>query len=71
MSPRKGRLKKAYHPRPPPTNKNGKLISTDEEKAEVLNKVCASIFTANLSPHPTRADGPQDGDQGGKKPLPL
>jgi len=48
--------------------KNGKLVSTDEEKAEILNNIFASVFTDNLSPHPSRVNGPQDGDQGGKDP---
>ncbi|KFQ55458.1 hypothetical protein N334_10646, partial [Pelecanus crispus] len=52
----------------PLMNKNGDLVSTDEEKAEVLNNFFASVFTGNLSPHPSRVDGPQDGDQGGKAP---
>jgi len=51
-----------------PTNKNGDLISTDEEKAEVLNNIFASVFTANLSPYPFQTDGLQDGDQRGKAP---
>jgi len=49
MSTRKGKLKKAY----PVMNKNGDLVSTDEEKAEVLTKFFASVFTGNLSPHPS------------------
>jgi len=49
-------------------NKNGKLISTDEEKAEVLSNFFASIFTGNLSPLPSQVDGLQDGDQMGKSP---
>jgi len=47
-------------------NKNGNLISTDEEKAEVLNSCFVSVFTGNLSPRRSPADGLQDGDQRGK-----
>jgi len=47
-------------------SKNGKLISTDEEKAEVLNNFFASFFTGNLSPHYSRVNGLQDGKQGAK-----
>jgi len=32
-------------------NKNGKLVATDEEKAEVLGNIFASAFTDNLSFH--------------------
>jgi len=46
-------------------NKSGNLVSTDEEKAEVLNSL-ASVFTGNLSAHPSRVDGPQDGNWGVK-----
>jgi len=42
-------------------NKNGNLVSTEEEKAEVLHNFFASVFTGNLSPLPSSADGPQDG----------
>jgi len=48
MSTRKGRLKKPY----PPINKNADLVSTDKEKAEVLD-IFALVFTGNLSPHPS------------------
>jgi len=43
--------------------KNGKLLSTDEEKAEVLNNIFDSVFTGSLSPHHFPADGLQDGNQ--------
>ncbi|KFQ62135.1 hypothetical protein N334_11299, partial [Pelecanus crispus] len=53
---------------PPLMNKKGNLVSTDEEKAEVLNNFFASVFTGNLSSHPSRIDGSKDGDQGGRAP---
>jgi len=49
-------------------NNNGNLVSTDEEKAEVLNNIFASVFTGNLSPHSSPVDGLKDGDQRGKTP---
>jgi len=49
-------------------SKNGNFISTDEEKAEVLNNFFASIFTGSHCPHPSPVDGLQDGDQRGKAP---
>jgi len=67
MSPRRGRSKKEY---PPMMNKNGELVSRNEEKAEVLNNFLVSVFTGNLYPRPFRVDGPQDGNEG-VKPLPL
>ena len=51
-------------------NKNGELVSRNEEKAEVLNNFLVSVFTGNLYPRPFRVDGPQDGNEG-VKPLPL
>ena len=49
-------------------NKNGNLISTDEEKAEVLNSCFVSVFTGNFSPCCSPVDQLQDGDQRGKAP---
>jgi len=50
---------------PPPVNKNGNLVSADEKASEVLNNFSASVFTGNLSPHPSLVNGSQ-GDQGVK-----
>jgi len=41
---------------PPLMSKTGKLATADEEKAEVLNNFFASVFTGNLSPHPSRVN---------------
>jgi len=64
----KRKIKESVHPRSPQMNKNSDLVSTDEEKAEELHNFFASVFTGNLFPHPSQADGPQDRDQGGKAP---
>jgi len=61
----------AATPPPPIMKKNGNLVSTDEAKAEVLNKIFASVFTDNLSPLTSAIDRLQDGDQGGKAPLTI
>ncbi|PKU47845.1 rna-directed dna polymerase from mobile element jockey-like [Limosa lapponica baueri] len=53
---------------PPLMSKSGELVSTDEEKAEVLNNFFASVFTGNPFPPSSQADGPQVGDQGDKVP---
>jgi len=65
MSTRKRKAKESVLPL---MNKNGNLASTDEEKAEGLNNFFASVFTDNISPHPSPANGLQDGDQRGKAP---
>jgi len=49
-------------------SETGKLVTADEEKAEVLNNFFASVFTGNLSPQPFRVDGWHEGDQEGKIP---
>ncbi|PKU36836.1 rna-directed dna polymerase from mobile element jockey- hypothetical protein [Limosa lapponica baueri] len=52
----------------PLMSKTGKLVTTDEEKADVLNNYFASVFTGNLSLHTSQVDGPQDRDRGSKVP---
>ncbi|KFZ67368.1 hypothetical protein N338_13023, partial [Podiceps cristatus] len=49
-------------------NENGELVSTDEEKAEVLNNIFASVFTGNCSPPPSQVKGHHYGDKGCKTP---
>ena len=41
-------------------SKSGKLVIVDKEKAEVVNKFFASVFTGKLSSHTSQVDGPQD-----------
>jgi len=37
----------------PLMSETSKLLTAEEEKAEVLNNLFASVFTGNLSPHPS------------------
>jgi len=53
---------------PPLMSETGKLAIADEEKAEVLNNFLASVFTGNLSPHPSRVNEWHKGHQEGKIP---
>jgi len=48
--------------------KTSKLLTTEEDKAEVPNNFFASFFTGNLSSHTARVDGLQGGDWGSKAP---
>jgi len=69
----KTKIKERVVSPPPPSlmSKTGKLVTTDEQKAEVLkvlNNSFASVSTANLSSHTSRVEGLQDGDWGSKSP---
>lgn len=41
-----------------------KLITTDEEKAKVLNNIFASVFTGNCSSYNPQVDGSEDRNWG-------
>ena len=45
------------------------MFAGDENK-QALSNFFGSVFIGKLSPHPSRVNGPQDGDQG-LKHLPL
>jgi len=49
-------------------SKNSNLVSIYEEKAGVLDNIFALVFTVNICPCPSRADGLQDGVRRGKAP---
>ena len=55
----KGKVKESV---PPLVSKTGKLVTVDEEKAEVLKNFYASALTGNLSSHISQVDRKQDGD---------
>jgi len=50
----KKKVEKVY---PPLMNTTGKLVAVDEEKAELLNNIFASVFTGSLSCHTSQVDG--------------
>ncbi|KFR08762.1 hypothetical protein Y956_01152, partial [Nipponia nippon] len=56
---------------PPLMSKSCKVVTTDREKAEVVNNFFASVFTGSLAPHTSQGNGPFDGDHGGKGPPTL
>ncbi|KFQ77747.1 hypothetical protein N335_12351, partial [Phaethon lepturus] len=56
---------------PPLTSKTGRLVTMDEEKAEVLNEFFASVFTGSVSSQNSRVNRPQDGDWRSKVPPPV
>ncbi|KAK4833075.1 hypothetical protein QYF61_027737 [Mycteria americana] len=45
--------------------RNGDLVSTDEEKAEVFNNFFSSVFSGNGYPHLSQVNGQHVGDQAG------
>jgi len=49
-------------------SKTGKLITTDEEKVEVLQNIFTSVLSGNLSCHTSQVHGLQDRDWGSQIP---
>jgi len=54
----------------PLMNKTGKLVAVDNEKAEILKNIFASVFTGSLSSHTSQAHGLPGRDWGAKS-FPL
>ena len=60
---------KVHHPRPPPINKTGDLVTTDVEKAEVLDDCFPPFSPAVTVPTSLESLNPKAGT-GGTKSLP-
>jgi len=49
--------KKGQRKHIPLMSETGKLVTADEQKAEVVSNYFASVFTGNLSSHTSRVEG--------------